>query len=400
MRILSILISLFFLSLAYAQSVITFRRGVYPEKERIVLDVSKKVDYRVLVLENPKRIVVDIMDTDVLVKNPKDINIRTGKHPWGTRIVIEKDFSYVKSLSLEEPFRIVLDVYKQRGVKEYAISIRDDDPLVAILDPKVLSILVDGKEAGKIVEDKSGHVLITQKRTIVIDPGHGGHDPGAIGFMGIKEKDVVLSISKKLADYLRKDGRFNVIMTRDRDVFVELHKRAEIALKNKSDLFVSIHANASPTGISSHARGTLIFAISSEAARRKRDHMVKSTEYSKLVLGTSDVPINARVVLADLAMDVTLYESVNFARIVSSNLSMDLSRDVSFKGIQKAGFAVLKTPGIPSVLVEVGFITNPEEAMLMNTEDFQDSFAKTLYKSIVNYFFPERGKKVALDSYR
>ncbi len=391
-----IIISLL-LHFANAQDTVNIRYGSYPDKERIVLDIGKSVDYKIILLDNPKRIVIDV-DVDLHIRKTQQLNVRVGKHSWGTRIVIEKEFADVKSFSLNDPFRIVVDIYKH-GKEErkhnQMVLVKEDDPLVAILDPKVLSIIGEGK--GVIIDQRVKNSVFTEKRTVVIDPGHGGHDPGAIGFMGIKEKDVNLGISKKLAKYLREDGRFDVILTRDKDVFLQLHERSNIALRNRADLFVSIHANASPRGISSHAKGTFVFAISSEAARQKRDRIVKDNNYASLVLGRSDLSTNARVVLADLALDVTLYESVNVARKISQSLSRNLPRDVEFKGTQRAGFAVLKTPGIPSVLVEVGFITNPEEAMLMATEEFQENFAKSLYEAIVDYFFPKSSKKLTLN---
>jgi N-acetylmuramoyl-L-alanine amidase len=169
---------------------------------------------------------------------------------------------------------------------------------------------------------------------------------------------------------------------------VPLQERANIALRNRADLFVSIHANASPRGISEHAKGTYVFAISSEAAQRKKQAIVHNDQYAKLILGTADIPYNVRRVMADLAMDVTLYDSVQFGNLVARNLRKYLDRHVEFKGIQRAGFAVLKTPGIPSLLVEVGFITNPQEVLLMAQEDFQYTFARALYSAIVEYFFP------------
>ncbi len=135
-----------------------------------------------------------------------------------------------------------------------------------------------------------------------------------------------------------------------------------------------------------------MFAISSDAAKRKKQQIINNDSYAKLVLGASDVPINARKVLADLAMDVTLYESVSFGEKIAKSIARELGREVEFKGIQRAGFAVLKTPGIPSVLVEAGFITNPDEATLMADRDFQDKFAYAIYRAIVNYFFPTERK--------
>jgi N-acetylmuramoyl-L-alanine amidase len=333
-------------------------------------------------LDNPKRIVVDVMER---VEAPKDIKARVGHHPWGTRLVFDMDYSEVKAFSLEAPFRIVLDVYKATA------SPPQEDPLLAILDPNVLKIVgyqeVKG-EKGKVISEKSKGQVITQRRVVVLDAGHGGHDPGAIGFKGIKEKDINLAIVLKLAKLLEEDGRFRVVLTRRDENFVPLQERANIALRNRADLFVSIHANASPKGISEHAKGTLVFAISSEAAQRKKHAIVHNDQYAKLTLGTADIPHNVRRVMADLVMDVTLYDSVQFGNVVARNLKKHLDRHVEFKGIQRAGFAVLKTPGIPSLLVEVGFITNPQEALLMAQEDFQYTFAKALYSAIVEYFFP------------
>ncbi len=370
--------------LAFSQSAVV-RVGKYPDKERIVLQLDKQVDYRVFTLENPKRLVVDIMEA-VSVKLPSGLNARVGKHPWGTRVVIERDFVQVKAFSLKDPFRVVLDVYMAGGHKR-----EEEEELLAILEPNLIRVIrnteVD-KEGKKLVGESKGGRLITQKRVVVVDAGHGGHDPGAIGFMGIREKDVVLAIAKKLARYLEEDGRFKVILTRRDDTFVPLQERALIALRNRADLFISIHADAHPQKLP-EARGTTIYAISSEAAQKKRQQIISNNSYASLVFGREDIPSSAKVVLADLAMDVTLNESVVLGGKLARRLSKDLNRDVSFRGIKRAGFAVLKTPGIPSLLVEVGFMTNPKEVLMMSDEEFQQNFAMSLYRAIVEYFFPE-----------
>ncbi|MFN3871345.1 MAG: N-acetylmuramoyl-L-alanine amidase, partial [Aquificaceae bacterium] len=259
-----VIFSLLF-SIGFSQKALV-RTGNYPDKERIVLQLEKNVDYKVFTLENPKRIVVDIME-DVSIEIPKNLQARIGKHPWGTRIVFERDFDYVKAFSLQEPFRVVMDVYKKPVERKVAKV--DDDELIEIIDPAFIRILRytdTAKSEERVISQVRRGQVITQRRVIVIDPGHGGHDPGAIGFMGIREKDVVLAIGKRLAKLLQEDGRFHVIMTRDRDVFIPLQERANIALRNRADLFVSIHADAHPQRLPT-ARGTTIFAISSEAAR-------------------------------------------------------------------------------------------------------------------------------------
>jgi len=381
-----------FLSLAFSQTAVV-RVGKYPDKERIVLQLDRKVDYKVLTLESPKRIVVDIME-EVRVSIPKDIQVRVGRHPWRTRVVIEKNFDEVKAFSLQEPFRIVLDIYLPKAVGEPVAKKDEENELLEIVDPSFIRVLrytENVKNQERVINQVRKSQLITQRRVIVIDPGHGGHDPGAIGYMNIREKEVVLAIGKKLAEFLEEDGRFKVIMTRKDDTFIPLQERSKIALSNRADLLISIHADAHPQKLP-HVRGTTVFAISSEAAQKKRQSIVNNDQYAKLVLGRTDIPTQAKVVLADLAMDVTLNESVVFGSKLAKVVRRELGRDVHFRGIQRAGFAVLKTPGIPSVLVEVGFMTNPEEALMMSSEEFQESFARALYLTIVDYFFPSSQK--------
>lgn len=213
------------LGFAFSQTVLV-RTGNYEDKERIVFQLERQTDYKVFTLENPKRIVVDIME-DVRVSLPKGMEARVGKHPWGTRIVLERDFDGVKAFSLQSPFRIVLDVYHKRSV---VAKRGDDEELLEIIDPsfiRVLKYMERGKEEERVISQIRKGRMITQRRVIVIDPGHGGHDPGAIGFAGIKEKDVVLAIGKKLARLLEEDGRFRVIMTRQDDTFIPLQERAK-----------------------------------------------------------------------------------------------------------------------------------------------------------------------------
>ena len=203
-----------FLSLAFSQTAVV-RVGKYPDKERIVLQLDRKVDYKVLTLESPKRIVVDIME-EVRVSIPKDIQVRVGRHPWGTRVVIEKNFDEVKAFSLQEPFRIVLDIYLPKAVGEPVAKKDEENELLEIVDPSFIRVLrytENVKNQERVINQVRKSQLITQRRVIVIDPGHGGHDPGAIGYMNIREKEVVLAIGKKLAEFLEEDGRFKVIMT-------------------------------------------------------------------------------------------------------------------------------------------------------------------------------------------
>ncbi len=360
--------------------VLGSKYGIYQDKVRIVFQLSQKRDFRVFTLENPKRIVVDIFGEKSVGKLslPVDIRHRVGRHPWGVRIVLlyDADFS-VKYFSLDNPYRIVLDIYREEN--EIYLD------LVRILgeEPKK-----EEDQIAKLIRDLRSRPITEEKRVIVIDPGHGGRDPGAIGYGGLKEKNVNLAIAKKVAWYLRRDGRFRVILTRKGDRFVPLHRRALKALKNRADLLISIHADADPRK-NPRAKGTRIFALSYSRAVEKKRQIMRNRNYAKLVLGDA-ADIRSKVVkkvLADLAIDVTLYESVYFARILAKELKSVVGREVYFKGINRAGFAVLKTPGIPSVLIETGFITNPSEARKLRDPEFQRRFAWAIYRAIVRYFY-------------
>ena len=382
--------------------------GIYDGKIRIVFHLTKKRDFRVFTLEKPRRIVIDIYGERRVARLnlPSDIKYRVGRHPWGTRIVLyyERNFS-LKYFKLRDPNRIVLDIYREdNDLYAEILSILGEEakdnqePKVVVIDDKkpvkkeLKSVRKKPEEdpIASIIEKAKAQPVIYEDKVVVIDAGHGGKDPGAIGYGGTKEKHINLAIARKVAEFLRRDGRFRVILTRDRDYFIPLHKRSEIALRNRADLFISIHSDAAPRK-NPRARGTQVFALSYKRAVEKKHQILNSRRYAKLVLGNA-ADIRSGVVkrvLADLAIDVTLTESVYFARLLSNELKKVIGKDVFFKGINRAGFAVLKTPGIPSVLVETGFITNPHEARKLRSPEFQRKVAWSIYRAIVRYFYGE-----------
>ena len=373
------------------------RYGIYEKKIRIVFSLTQSRDFRVFTLEDPRRIVIDVYGERSVSKLslPADIRYRVGIHPWGVRIVLiyPGNFS-LKYFKLRDPDRIVLDIYREENdLYTELLKIIGDEP------PKKRSKVIAAEKKKKKAEPSEDPILglikkarsqplVYEERVIVIDAGHGGKDPGAIGYGGIREKDINLAIALKVAHYLRRDGRFKIVLTRKGDYFVKLHRRAEIALRNRADLFISIHSDAAPKK-DPRARGTQVFALSYKRAAEKKRQILKNRRYARLVLGdAADIRSTVvRRVLADLAMDVTLKESVYFARILSQELKRVLGRGVYFKGIRRAGFAVLKTPGIPSVLVETGFITNPREARKLRNPEFQRKIAWSIYRAIVRYFY-------------
>ena len=383
------------------------RYGIYDGKIRIVFNLTRHRDFRVFTLENPRRIVIDIYGERSVsrLRLPSDMRYRVGKHPWGTRIVLyyERSFS-LKYFQLREPDRIVLDIYREDN-DLYAEIVRiigreeerSPEPKVVVIDDKkapqkakLTRTEEQRDDIASIIERAKSQPIIYEDKVIVVDAGHGGKDPGAIGHGGLKEKFINLAIAKKVAEFLKRDGRFKVILTRRGDYFIPLHKRSEIALRNRADLFISIHSDAAPRR-NPRARGTQVFALSYQRAVEKKRQILNSRRYARLVLGdAADIRSGVvKRVLADLAIDVTLTESVYFARLLSNELKRVVGKDVFFKGIKRAGFAVLKTPGIPSVLVETGFITNPQEARKLKSPEFQRKVAWSIYRAIVRYFYGE-----------
>ncbi len=377
-------ILLLLLELVFAGIPLSSRYGVYDGKVRVVFELPEGAKFRIYSQDEEGVVFVEIRgvkDTGKLVL-PAFWNWHISKHDWGVRVGLHHRGNIrVKYLFLRNPNRLVIDIYREKRVfpsperrqeVELAATHGEKDPLKDFIVRLLATPVID------------------ETKVIVIDAGHGGKDPGAIGYGGLKEKYINLSIAKLLAQYLRKDGRFKVILTRRGDYFVPLHKRAKIALLNRADLFISIHSDAAPKG-RRRAKGTQIFALSYKRAIEKKRQIVKNDSYAKLVLGkavNSGSPV-VKKILADLAIDVTLYESVQFGKTVALELKSVLKREVHFKGIRRAGFAVLKTPGIPSVLIETAFITNPEEAKRLANPEFRKKLAWAIYRAVVRYFYGE-----------
>ena len=354
------LLFLVFLSFTFAgTTTLKIYYGIHKDKFRIVLKSfsNKQIKYEVFSLRNPYRIVIDLKSR-VKVRRvilPNGFRYRIGKHKWGTRVVIipKKRYNYT-FFSLKNPYRIVIDLKRDKTVK--------------------------------IATEQKKKILNIKKKVIVIDPGHGGRDPGAIGYRGIKEKWVNLQIARYLAEYLRRDGRFKVIMTRYGDYYISLGRRVRIARKYKADLFISIHSDAAPRG-RRWARGTQIFVLSKESAYRKKKELLRNRHYAMAIFRDAR-SMKAIPILSDIGFEITLNRSRDFARLLARQLRQDMGRrQIIFKGIRSRGFAVLKTPGTISVLIETGFITNPYEARKLTNRNFQKRFAYSIYKAIVKYFY-------------
>ncbi|MBI5893209.1 MAG: N-acetylmuramoyl-L-alanine amidase [Deltaproteobacteria bacterium] len=227
-------------------------------------------------------------------------------------------------------------------------------------------------------EAKEPHVL----KTIVIDAGHGGDDTGAIGPTGIKEKDIVLAVAKKLKDRLSKKFNAHIVLTREDDTFIPLEERTKIANENKADLFISIHTNAAfRKGANGVETYFLSFDASDEDARRVAafENRVADLDGKSQIKDTD----NLKAILMDMTQTEYLNESSQIAEIIQNNLSTELGGEN--RGVKQAPFFVLMGTAMPAVLVEIGFITNPQDEKRLASNEIQDMIANSLLKSIAGF---------------
>jgi N-acetylmuramoyl-L-alanine amidase len=327
---------------------IEISKDIITKKTIIYLDINDNIDPKVFSLSNPDRLVIDLKALDKKEKQSVSEN----------------------------------NTAKENKESKKAISKKDsDDVLNKILRSLEVQTIKD--TSSNSIEIEVPKSFAGRKKIIVIDPGHGGHDPGAMA-NGLREKDINLKVALKLKSLLEKDPRFKVYLTREDDRFIPLYDRTLIALEKKADLFISIHTNASENP---NLSGTYIYTLNLRGATSKLAKMVEERE-NKTVLNVIKVSANPNVnkIVADMAISHTMTEGLNFAKFTQIYLKRNL-KDTEFKRIESANFAVLKTPSIPSALVETAFITNENDAKLLANDEFLEKFAQSLYKATVDYFF-------------
>jgi len=285
--------------------------------------------------------------------------------------------------------RLVFDLYPIKAHDPIAALIAKGEwstdtkavPLEVPIDrPLKQSEQLSSKHDAK--EDKP--INLARMITIAIDPGHGGEDPGAIGRGGSREKDVVLSIAKRLKAKIEEQPNMRVLLTRDADYFVPLHVRVQKARKVQADLFMSIHADAF---VESSARGSSVFALSEKGASSTAARWLANKENAADLIGGVNIKTHDRQlasVLLDLSTTAQINDSLKLAKAVWSEIG-GINR-LHKSAVEQAGFAVLKAPDIPSILIETAFISNPEEEAKLTDDAYQDQMADAVLKGIKRYF--------------
>lgn len=352
------------------------------EKLRLVFDLSGPVRYKTFALSSPERLIVDVSganlsaDFSQLALNGTVIrSIRSG--PFG-----------------QGDTRIVLDLGNPVLLNSFLLAPQNGQSHRLVLD----LVSTKAPQTAPMVPRETPRIDVHPKRDIivVVDPGHGGKDPGAVGAKGEREKDVVLSIAQLLAKRLKKEKGFDVKLVRNDDFFVPLRKRVEIARQHKADMFISVHADAAPRLTAS---GASVYCLSEGGATSATARFMAQRENGADLLGATSLlnlkdkdPMLAGVIL-DMSMNATIAASLQLGNTVLGSLAGITT--LHQKRVEQAGFAVLKSPDVPSILVETGFISNVRDSQRLVTARHQQAVADGLFEGLQRYF--ERNPPI--DSY-
>ena len=345
-------------------------------KLRLVLDLSGPVQYKTFTLTAPERLIIDLSGakltgdfSQLALTNSGITSIRSGH--------------FGKSDT-----RIVLDLAAPMQLNSFVLPPQDGQGHRLVLD------LTRATQAPRQIAAESAPLVASVDKAhpkrdiiVVVDPGHGGKDPGAIGSKGQREKDVVLSIAQLLAKRLKREKGFDVKLVRNDDFFVPLRKRVDIARRHKADMFISVHADAAPRLTAS---GASVYALSEGGATSATARFMAQRENGADLLGATTLlnlkdkdPMLAGVIL-DMSMNATIASSLQLGSSVLGSLQSITS--LHQKRVEQAGFAVLKSPDVPSSLVETGFISNARDAQRLVTARHQQAVADGLFEGLRNYF--------------
>ena len=340
-----------------------------PERTRIVFDLTQPVEHKIFALSNPQRLVIDISDAK-LTKSLSKMDLE------GTPILAMRSSS-----RNEHDLRVVLDLSTPVKPRSFVLK-----PIMQYGDRLVIDLYTNDQQLAAVVQKADRITRQMRDVVVAIDAGHGGDDPGAIGYGRLLEKKVVLSIANRLDKLFEKETGYKSILIRKGDYYIAHRKRTEIARKNQADIFLSIHADAFET---SEASGASIYAISQQGATSEAARWVAEKENrADLIGGVGGVSLDDKDdllagVLLDLSMTASLSASLEMGESVLAAISK--VNKLHKKHVEQASFLVLKSPDIPSLLIETGFISNPSEARKLKSSSHQQKMAKAIFSGVISY---------------
>ncbi len=354
---------------AVAAEVSGFRVWADPTKTRAVLDLNKKTSYKLFTLDNPHRVVVDMLGSSI------DIPLELDEEHAG--LITSVRYGQPD----DETLRVVFDLSESAELKSFLL-----EPTAQYSHRLVIDLYSkSGRQKASLVKHVSDISIPNRDVVIAIDAGHGGEDPGAIGRNKTREKDVVLRIARELKKAIDAEPGMRAVLTRDGDYYIALRGRYEKARKARADLFVSIHADAFTKR---SVRGSSVFVLSARGA---------SSEYARLLADSENASdLVGGVTLADkddMLASVLLDLSQSATREASNKVASDILRSLKRNGkthkphVGRANFMVLKSPDVPSVLVETAFISNPDEEKRLTEKEFQQNMARAITSGVRDYFY-------------
>ena len=397
-------------------SVLAVRIWPAADYTRVTLEHDAPIKFTHFMVENPDRLVVDIEGVEfnsvldslarkVATDDPYIKLLRAGRFkPGVVRLVMELKTKVVPQVFTLVPVgeyghRLVLDVY----------PVNPPDPLMALLEGRKDAVEpykpdqdfsiaekkpdeVVAKKTEKPVEaaevhtsKKSGKTIVDRMITVTLDPGHGGEDPGAIGKGGSQEKNVTLEVAKRLKARIDAEPNMRAVLTRDSDFFVPLQMRVQKARRVQSDLFLSIHADG---WIKPDARGSSVFVLSERGASSSQARILAQRENDADLVGGVNLGGAKDIFLArtllDLSQTATINDSLKLGKYLLGQLGT--INTLHKNNVEQAGFAVLKSPDIPSALIETAFISNPEEERRLNDDAYQEKLAEAIVRGVRQYF--------------
>jgi N-acetylmuramoyl-L-alanine amidase len=354
-------------------------------RTRFIADLSKKVEVNVFALSDPYRVIIDLPEVNFQMPvglGTEKRGLVTGYRfglfaPGKSRIVIDMsgpflvDKAFVLESRADQPARLVVDLVPTDRTT-FLAKLREAGP------PALASASAAPPPQPPVKAPNA-------KPVVILDPGHGGVDPGTSSASGTTEKEVVLAFAKTLKQKLEAKGAYDVYLTRDDDTFLALRERVEFAQSKGANLFVSIHADYFPKQ-TADASGATIYTLSEQASDDEAKELAAKENFSDAIAGVALPPDSDEVVaniLIDLAQRETQNRSLMFARSIVGGMS---AADLHTKTLKSAGFRVLKAPDVPSVLLELGFLSNPEDEKQLTSDSWRDTMADKIAAAIDSYF--------------
>lgn len=407
--------------IAHANSIVAVRTWPADEYTRVTLELDHELQSEHFTLDNPHRMVIDLKGVQinatlqeliakVRANDPYIANVRVGQfNPETVRLVLDLKQPIAPQVFTLKPigeykYRLVIDLYP-RVARDPLLALQnaaDEDPLAAVLEqlaqgqPSVPVPTVTGQSTppplSKPASSSPPSASVPQVNPtrqnrpilIALDPGHGGEDPGAIGPSGVYEKNIVLQIALRLKKLIDAQPNMRAYMTRDKDFFVPLGVRVQKARRVQADLFISIHADA---WIKPTARGSSVYALSQNGATSTAASWLAKKENEADLVGGINIGSHNKQV-AQVLLDLSTAAQINDSMRVGSGVLNEIGKvnRLHKRQVERAGFAVLKAPDIPSILVETAFISNPTEEKLLSSASHQDKLARAMLSGIQDYF--------------